>query len=145
MHPQSYEWTCSICSITWVLQSTETAYTDLSSYDARYQTGLTMGYPNCVNETYGCMSADCVMQCFAQYGLVAEQTYCTFDEAYAICSSTTGVINPVGMYHFMAIRGVDEVGNIWVANSAPGYKGIYDGLSRSQFNSLGPTQLIYLV
>jgi hypothetical protein len=31
-----------------------------------------------------------------------------------------------------------------VANSAPGYRGIYDYMSRSEFNALGPVQMVYL-
>jgi len=105
-----------------------------------------IGYPNCVNETYGLMSADCLIQAFKQMGYVARQAWVTFDQAYAICSHTTGAINPVGMYHFMGIRGVDgiDVGSLWVANSALGYRGIWESLDRGQFNALGPVQLIYL-
>jgi len=56
---------------------------------------------------------------------------------------TTGVINPLGMYHFMAMRGTNP-DSLWVANSAPGYHGIYDTLDRASFNNLGPVQVIYL-
>lgn len=105
-----------------------------------------IGYPNCVNETYGLMSADCMIQAFTQYGVNSKQAWVSFDQAYAIMQSTTGVINPLGMYHFMGMRGVDhtDVGQLWVANSAPGYMGIGDTMNRSQFNNLGPVQVIYL-
>jgi hypothetical protein len=87
-----------------------------------------------------------MINAFAHYGLQSREIWTTFDEAYAIMRVSTGVINPTGMYHFMGIRGVDgyEAGDLWVANSAPGYKGIYDGLTRQQFNNLGPTKLIVL-
>ena len=105
-----------------------------------------IGYPNCVNETYGLMSADCLIEAFKQMGYVARQAWVTFDQAYSIMSHTTGCINPVGMYHFMSIRGVDgnDIGTLWVANSAPGYRGVWDNLTREQFNALGPVQIIYL-
>lgn len=141
MAPQQLEWTCSICSYTWVINST-----GVDPNLTREQATSIIGYPNCVNETYGLMSADCMINAFAHYGLHAIQKWVTFDEAYSICRNRTGVINPVGMYHFMAIRGVDgvDIGDIWIANSAPGYKGIYDSISRNSFNQLGPTQIIYL-
>ena len=137
-----YEWTCSICSFTWVIQATGTDPTL-----TREQAGLIIGYPNCVNETYGLMSAQCMIDAFSHYGLKSKQEWVTYDQAYAIMREHTGVINPVGMYHFMACRGVDgmDIGDLWVANSAPGYRGVYDTLNRSTFNSLGPTQLIYLI
>lgn len=83
-----------------------------------------------------------MVKAFEYYNLRAKQAWVTYDQAYAILSATTGVINPIGMYHFMAMRGVD--GSLWVANSAPGYDGIYDHLSRDSFNGLGPVQVIYL-
>ena len=128
-------------SYQWVMRST--GFAPNMTYD---QALTTIGYPNCVNPTYGLMSADCMIQAFAQYGLQSKQVWVTFDEAYAICRSHTGVINPVGMYHFMAIRGIDgvSIGEIWVANSAPGYKGVWDSISRTSFNQLSPVQLIYL-
>ena len=143
MPVQAYSWTCSVCSACWVLQSTDTAYQEDDIYDARYAVGARMGYPSCVNETYGCMSQQCVIDCLASYGLVAKQAYVTFDQAYAIAQTNTGVINPVGMYHFMGIRGVSG-SDIWVANSAPGYDGVFDNLSRERFNALGPVSLIWV-
>jgi hypothetical protein len=147
MEPQAYEWTCSVCSTAWVLQSIGIIAPDIDQYTVREQVANETGIPHCVNPTYGSMSPQCIIDEFARYGLDAQQYWCTFDQAYAICSQTTGVINPVGMYHYMAVRGVDghDTPTIWVANSAPGYRGIWDDLTRDSFNSLGPVNLIYLV
>lgn len=144
MAAQAYDWTCSICSVTWVLQSTGRAYNGLNVYDARYDVGIRMGYPNCVNPTYGCMSTDCVLDVLESYGLKVENKHVTFDQAYTICAEHTGTINPQGMYHFMAIRGINGP-NIWVANSAPGYRGVWDILTREQFNALGPVEIVAVV
>jgi len=144
MPAQAYSWTCSVCSTTWVLQATATAFQDADIYDARYAVGEEMGYPSCVNETYGCMSQECVVDELAAHGLIARQAWCTFDQAYAIARTNTGTINPQGMYHFMAIRGANPDGSIAVANSAPGYCGVYDSLTRERFNALGPVSVIYV-
>ena len=143
MPSQAYSWTCSVCSTTWVLQATDTAYQEDDIYDARYAVGERMGYPSCVNQTYGCMSQQCVIDTLASYGLVAKQAYVTFDQAYAIARQYTGTINPVGMQHFMAIRGISG-SDLAVANSAEGYRGVYSTLSRSQFDSLGPVSVVYV-
>jgi hypothetical protein len=89
------------------------------------------------------MSAQCVIDTLASYGLVARQAYVTFDQAYAIARTNTGVINPIGMYHFMGIRGTSGA-DIWVANSAPGYDSVWSTLTRERFNALGPVSLIYV-
>ena len=143
MPSQAYSWTCSVCSTTWVLQSTDTAYQDSDIYDARYAVGTEMGYPSCVNETYGLMSQQCIVDELARHGLVARQAWCTFDEAYAIARTMTGTINPTGQYHVMALRGTSG-SDIWVSNSAQGYMGVYDTLSREQFNALGPVSVVYV-
>ena len=143
MPAQAYSWTCSVCSTCWVLQATGTAFQDADIYDARYAVGTEMGYPSCVNETYGCMSPQCVVDELARHGLVARQAWCSFDQAYAIARTNTGTINPQGMYHFMALRGTQGA-DIAVANSAEGYMGVYSTLSRSQFNALGPVSVIYV-
>ena len=113
------------------------------SEDSRDQVMSVLGYPNCVNPTYGLMSGQCMIDCFAQYGLRAVEKWVGFDEAYSICAEHTGGISPSGMYHWMAIRGVSD-GVLWVANSARGYDGVYDTISRDQFNYYGPVKLIYV-
>ncbi|HEY7419298.1 MAG TPA: hypothetical protein VH593_29210 [Ktedonobacteraceae bacterium] len=142
MAPQQYSWTCSVASFTWVINST-----GVDPNLTRDQALQLIGYPNCVNETYGLMSSDCLVAAYNYYGLDARVEWVTYDQAYSIMSGHTGQINPLGMYHFMAIRGVDgyNPGDLWVANSAQGYMGVWDSLNRSQFNALGPVKIIYLV
>jgi hypothetical protein len=102
-----------------------------------------IGYPDCVNETYGLMRADCLIDAYASQGIIARQKWVTYQEAWAICHEYTGVINPMGMYHFMAIRGVESQ-SIWVANSAKGYRGVYENIDYDTFIAYGPVQVIYL-
>lgn len=135
MSPQMQSWTCSICSFDWVCRA-------IGIPMDREQAAEIIGYPECVNETYGLMSADCMVKAFEKVGIVAVQKWVTFEEAFSICQHYTGVINPIGMYHFMGIRGT-EASTIWVANSAQGYRGIWDNLDVGSFNGLGPVQVIY--
>jgi|KBSMisStaDraftv2_1062788.scaffolds.fasta_scaffold01203_1 hypothetical protein len=139
MAPQIYNWTCSICSFTWVIQATGT-----DPYLTRETAAEIIGVPECVDSSWGLKSSECMIRAFAKYGLLAKEKWVTYDEAYAICRETTGIFNPIGMYHVMAIRGVGP-DYIWVANSARGYRQIWDTMDRNQFNSYGPTKVIYLV
>jgi hypothetical protein len=137
MPPQQYNWTCSVCSFQWVLGATGTAN------PSRQECLDIIGYPTCVNPTYGCMSAQCLIDAYATFGLLARQAWVTFDQAYALARVATGQINPQGMYHFMGIRGTSGH-DLHVANSSPGYMNVTDVLSREQFNALGPVSVIYL-
>lgn len=143
MAPQAYGWTCSVCSTTWVLQATGLQPSSGDIYSDRENVAYQIGYPNCVNSYNGCESIECIVRVFEEHGVVARNFWVTFDQAYAIAGLTTGVINPIGMYHFMAIRGRSG-SDLWVANSAESYDGVWSTLSRSQFNALGPVQVAVL-
>jgi hypothetical protein len=129
--------------VTWVLQATGTYYVGDSPYDARMEVGQVMGHPRCVNETYGCMSAQCVIDCFDHYGLEASSKWVTFEEAYALFGRTTGVMSGSAWNHYVGLRGVLN-GDLYVANSAPGWKGIQERLGRIDFQRLGPFRAIWL-
>lgn len=83
-----------------------------------------------------------MVNAFAKVGIVAKQAWVTFEQAYSLSQHYTGVINPIGMYHFMGIRGT-EGGSLWLANSAQGYMGVWNNLDVGMFNALGPVQVIY--
>ena len=127
MPPQVYSWTCSICAANWVLEAT-----GLDPTASREQTAYALGYPTCVNPSVGLADTTCMVHLFESYGVTAFQEWVSWDRAYAICEQTTGVLNSTRWYHFVAIRGVRN-GNLWVANSAPGYQGIWDDVSPAQF------------
>lgn len=139
MAPQQRDWTCSICAATWVLQATGIA-PRANREDVAHQ----LGYPGCVNEAYGLMDTQCLVDLFAGYGVQTRLVWPTFDQAYAIAASTTGCLSGVAWYHWVAIRGVDGP-HIWIANSARGYRGVYDTLNREQFAALGAFKVVSLV
>jgi hypothetical protein len=130
MAPQVYDWTCSIASTTWVLQAT-----GLDINAARESIAYDIGYPQCVNPQVGLMDTNCLERVFERYGVDAYTEWPgSFDRMYALAQETAGVLNSTRWYHFVGIRGVSQ-GCIWVANSAQGYKGIYELVSRGQWNA----------
>jgi hypothetical protein len=141
MPRQQNNWSCSACSLAWVQRSTginETA-SEISAIQD-------IGYPENINATYGLMSASGIE---LQNVLLADeqpsrQKWVTFDELYAIAQETTGMIGGGTWYHWVALRGVTN-DSIWIANSAPGWKGVYEILNRTDFNRLGPFNCVYLI
>jgi hypothetical protein len=140
MAPQWYDWTCSSCSLDWVLQSTWTRSTD------REKTVYEIGYPHNINSTYGLMdgSGSQLQSVLEEYGIGSQGASLDFDTVYRMAMQTTGMMSGGAWYHWVAIRGV-QGSNLWIANSAPGYRGVWDSLSREDFNRLGGFNVVWLV
>lgn len=140
MEPQLRDWTCAACSLDWVKVATGLAPTS-----DRYATTLEIGVPANINPTYGLMDGTGIelQGVLAEYGQASDHGWLDFDTVYALARETTGMMSGAAWYHWVSWRGVQGT-NLWVANSAPGYKGIYDILSRGDFNRLGPMSVVWL-
>lgn len=137
---QEASWTCSACAEAWVLRST-----GLDAGANEWQLVNQIGYPDEINSTYGLMDAggSSLRRVYRQYGQPTEQAWLSFDEVYDLAGKTTGQMSGARWYHWVALRGT-QGNNLWVANSAPGYKGIYDVLTRDDFERLGGFSVVWL-
>jgi hypothetical protein len=145
MPGQLYDWTCSACSTEWVERSLGYAR-DADVYTSREMVVYAIGYPHNINGTYGLMDgsgAELQRVIKEQTGADSEQGWLGFDDVYSLAQETPGLMSGAAWYHWVAIRGVDS-GCIWVANSAPGYKGVDSHVSREQFAALGGFSVIWL-
>jgi len=142
--PQVYSWTCSACSLDWVKRSIGISASD-DIYGTREQTVYEIGYPENINPTYGLMDSSgiALRHVLANYGEPTEQAWLDFDTVYALAQKTTGLMSGAAWYHWVALRGVDGP-NLWIANSAPNYKGVYDILTRADFQRLGGFSVVWL-
>jgi hypothetical protein len=142
MEPQLTDWSCSACSLDWVKVATGMEY-----FSDRYTTTMQIGYTHNVNPIYGLMDAsgaalrDVLLR---EYGQETEHGYLSFDQTYDLAQGTTGMMSGAAWYHWVGLRGV-EGSSILVANSAPGYKGIYSHLGRSDYERLGGFSVVWLV
>jgi len=141
MQPQVYGWTCSACSLDWVLRST-----GLNPYSNREQVVYEIGYTHNINPAYGLMSSDgqALRDVLESYGQRSEQAWLDFSAVYELAQRTTGMMSGAAWYHWVALRGV-QGDAIWIANSAPGYKGVWDILTRADFDRLGGFSVVWLV
>lgn len=144
---QLYDWTCSACSTEWVERALSSSRSD-DVYANREEVVYAIGYPEHINGTYGLMDgsgSELQRVLLNSTGRFSEQGYLNFDEVYALASAgTPGLMSGAAWYHWVALRGI-QGGNLWVANSAPGYKGVYDVLSREDFNRLGSFSVVWLI
>ena len=140
MAPQAYDWTCSVCSLDWVKVAA-----GLEAVSDRYTTCMQIGYTHNVNPTYGLMDASgrALRDVLASYSQESGQAWLDFDNVYELAKNTTGLMSGAAWYHWVALRGV-QGSNLWIANSAPGYKGIWDTLTRGDFERLGGFSVVWL-
>lgn len=141
---QLYDWTCSGCSLDWVKRAVGLVTTD-DIYGSRQTTVYEIGYPNNISPDVGLhdASGSALRAVLSMYGQDSEQDWLNFDATYALAQQGAGMMSGQAWYHWVGIRGV-QGSNLWVANSAPGYKGIYDTVSRDDFNRLGGFSVVWL-
>jgi hypothetical protein len=115
-------------------------------YVSRFARTYEIGYPHNINSTYGLMDASgrALRDVLSRYGVQTDQAWLDFDTVYQLALGTTGMMSGAAWYHWVALRGVDGP-RLAIANSAPGYKGVYDTLTREQFNALGGFSVVWLV
>lgn len=137
---QSVDWTCSACALAWVLRATaeDTTANEWNMVER-------IGTPQNINSTYGLMdgSGSQLRRVLSEYNLDSGQGWLTFNQVYSIAGNFVGLMSGGAWYHWVAIRG--RSGNdLWIANSAPGYMGIWDTLSVSDFQRLGPFSVVWV-
>lgn len=140
MPPQEANWTCSACSLAWVLRST-----GLDPNMDEWGAVAAIGYPQNINGSYGLMDASgpALRAVYDIYGQPTDQAWLDFDTVYQLALGTTGQMSGAGWYHWIALRGVSGP-DLWIANSAPGYKGVSDILTRADFDRLGGFSVVWL-
>jgi hypothetical protein len=140
MEPQLLDWTCAACSLDWLKVAT-----GMEAASDRYTTTMQIGYTENINPTYGLMDGSGyeLQRVLGKYGQDSAQGWLDYDSVYALARETTGMLSGANWYHWVALRGVQGT-NLWIANSAQGYKGIYDILSRSDFERLGGFSVVWL-
>jgi hypothetical protein len=140
MPPQVYSWTCSACALDWVLRSTA-----IDPKSTREKAVRMIGYQENINETYGLMNSNgqALRDVYGSYGQDTSQAWLSFDAVYQLAQRTTGQMSGTRWYHWCALRGVRS-GALWIANSAPGYMGVYDELTRADFDRLGGFSVVWL-
>lgn len=104
-----------------------------------------IGTPQNINSTYGLMdgSGTQLRRVLGENGLDSSQGWLTYAQLYSVAGSYTGMMSGGAWYHWVAIRGVNG-GNISIANSAPGYMGVWDTLTSSDFQRLGPFSVVWV-
>ena len=141
MGVQDFEWTCSIRSLDWMLRAT-----GLNPYSNVVTAAFELGYPSCVDQWSGLKNTQCLVNALSAYGVEARQEWVAWDRAMELATTTAVIWNSTRWYHFVAGRGQLDGELIYIANSAPGYQGIFETINRAQWEQwAGSWQAVWLV
>jgi hypothetical protein len=140
---QNEAWSCSIYAGDWVLRSLGLPSDDETLEDEMLQRGI-------VTKEHGLMDA-------RGYGLAAvvrdhlpPETQVdvyetlTWDQLFDLAGSGPMAIGGRAWNHWVAVRGVSK-NTIALANSAPGYKSVFQNLRALDFKRLGPFSGVHVV
>ena len=141
MPKQSANWTCSACSLAWLERAT-----GVNATASEWSAVDEIGQPENINATYGLMDGSGarlrqVLQ--DNYGVPSAHAWLDYDTAWATYAQVPGMMSGGAWYHWTGVRGTSD-GNLWVANSAPGYKGVWDIVTRDDFYRLGPFSCVWI-
>lgn len=135
---QLYDWTCSAAATEWTERSVG-AGRGSDIYANREQVVYAIGYPSNISPALGLHDGSGVelqRVLHEQAALHMQQGWLSFDQAYNIYSHVVGLGSGAAYYHWVAFRGAGN-GRLYIANSAPGYRGIWNELTRADWDNLG--------
>lgn len=142
---QNHDWDCSEEAIRWCLLAWGRTPDDSWMEASLIQAGVVTPASGCTDAS-GAGLASWVNREYAEFGYRAEnEPYTDFD---AVATEARTHKHPLaiggrGWYHWSGVRGYDELLDcLQLANPANGYRGVYQTLSRAQWDQLGPFSLV---
>jgi hypothetical protein len=135
---QSADWTCSACSLAWLNCS---LFIDVATDE--WSAVNYIGTPTHINSEWGLMdgSGSRLAECLTEQGAAAFTGWLDWYDAYQLASRMPLLIGGQAWYHWVGVRGVDG-NDLAIANPAPGWMGVYDLLSQTNWNELGPFAVV---
>jgi hypothetical protein len=146
MPGQIYDWSCSSCATEYVERGSGAARSE-DIYANREAVTYAIGLPSNISPALGLHdgSGAQLQRVLSEHaGLTTRQGWLSFDEAYATYSQTFGLGSGQEYYHWVAFVGVHG-NNLAIQNSALGYRGIWNELSRYDYERLGGWSCIWVV
>ena len=131
---QTADWTCSACSLAWMNRALriDIGADEWAAVDE-------IGKPHNINSVYGLMDASGarLAQCLIEQGAPSWTAWLDWPTALQYADTHGLLLGGANWYHWVVARDVRGSG-IWIANSAPGWRGITDQLEEADFYALGP-------
>jgi len=140
MPPQTADWTCAACSLAWLNRA---LYIDHATDE--WAAVDYIGNPENINQQYGLMdgSGRVLADRLIAQGAPAWCCWPSWDEVYQLSGVGALLIGGGGWYHWVGVR-APAGANLLIANSAPGWGGVWDSLASSDWQRLGPFAAVFV-
>lgn len=141
---QAEDWTCAVHTATWMLQATghDVSFSEVKSH--MLSTGR-------VTSAYGLSDANGpglaqTLRDFADGAPeIQNRGIVSFNDVAARAGHMAVGIGGRSWYHWSAVRGYDEGRDVLLlANSANGWQGVYQEMTRGQFANLGAMAMVWM-
>ena len=137
-YPQTADWTCSACALAWLNRALgiDHATDEWSAVDY-------IGNPENINSTYGLMdgSGAVLASRLREQGAPALTAWPSWDDTLNLAYAMPLLIGGVNWYHWVGVRSSLD-GVLFLANSAEGYRNVYQTLEEDQWIALGPFAVV---
>lgn len=138
MAQQLLDWSCSACSLAWMNRA-------LAIDVARdeYEAIEYIGNPEHINSTYGLMdsSGGRLVECLREQGAPALNGWWDWQDTLHLSREWPLLIGGVAWNHWVGVR-YSEGDVLYLANSAPGWKGVDQQLTYIDWCALGPFAIV---
>jgi hypothetical protein len=146
VEPQDYPWDCAAASTAWALQAAGLPY---SEQDVIKGLG-----PGRISPALGLLDASGagLVEWLGEIGVHAENNaYASYSDVAAAAGYQPMVIGGRSWYHWSGVRmggicaGFGDIGAIALANTAPGWCGIYQSIEAADFEVLGEFAAVWFL
>lgn len=145
---QTASWTCSAASLAWVMNALKVEAPSGLQWDE--WDGVNeirrVGGESAISPDYGLAygNGQDLETVYNEYGYVVQRQTVSWADLVYLCELGIGQLGGARLYHWTGVRGYD--GTLFqLANPSPGWKGIQDDLSASEWNAWGAWTAVMVI
>jgi hypothetical protein len=138
MPPQTQDWTCAACSLAWLNRALA-----IDHATTEPEAVMDIGEPEHINSEWGLMDASGgrLVECLRAQGAPAFNAWLSWNQIYGVAMDIPLLIGGIQWNHWVGVRTANN-GVLYLANSAPGWQGVYNTMEEQQWNALGPFAVV---
>lgn len=130
--PQRKDWDCSAAATAWMGRALGWGWAELDVAWAFQEAGIATPQLGLLDGT-----GAGIVRWLSMQPLPATNQRTSWSQLASRDWSCPLIMGSSSWYHWIGVRGFDQDGNLMLANSAPGWAGIYQSLTQARFSQFG--------